>query len=211
MSEYVAPSLNAEAFNCPHCEVYARQYWNTLHYTDDQGMIIGTVKELSFNFCEHCSAYSLWLGEKMLYPVSSIAPLPAEDMPENVKGDYLEARSIVNSSPRAATALLRLALQKLMISLKETGKNLDADIGNLVKKGLPVRIQEALGWMRVIGNNAVQPGEIDLKDHKETALSLFNLLNIIVNVMITQPKEVNLMIEKMPKGAKGAMEKSDNP
>jgi hypothetical protein len=174
-------------------------------------MIIGTVKELSINFCEHCSDYSLWLGEKMLYPVSSVAPLPTEDMPENVKGDYLEARNIVNSSPRAATALLRLALQKLMISLKETGKNLDADIGNLVKKGLPVRIQEALGWMRVIGSNAVHPGEIDLKDHKETALSLFNLLNIIVNVMITQPKKVNLMIERMPKGAKEAMEKSANP
>jgi hypothetical protein len=41
-------------------------------------------------------------------------------------------------------------------------------IGNLVKKGLPPMTQESLDCVRVIGNNAVHPGELDLKYDIET-------------------------------------------
>ena len=40
--------------------------------------------------------------------------MPSDDMPEDVKADYMEASSVVETSPRALLALLRLALQKLM-------------------------------------------------------------------------------------------------
>lgn len=76
------------------------------------------------------------MAEKLIYPKSSIAPLPNEDMPDDVKVDYLETRNIVNDSPRGACALLRVALQKLMYHLGESGNNLNEDIGNLVKKGI---------------------------------------------------------------------------
>ena len=135
--------------------------------------------------------------------------MPSEDMPEDVKEDFLEARNIVMDSPRAAAALLRLALQKLMIHLGEKGKNLNEDIANLVKKGLPQKIQKALDVVRVIGNNAVHPGEIDLRDDKETALALFELINMIVEVMITQPKQVDELFGKLPDGAKEAIERRD--
>ncbi len=131
-------------------------------------------------------------------------------MPEDVKEDYEEARLVVEVSPRSAAALLRLALQKLMKHLGESGKNLNDDIANLVKKGLPEKIQKALDAVRVIGNNAVHPGELDLRDDKETALALFDLLNMIVEVMITQPKKVNEIYDKLPKGAKEAIEKRDS-
>ena len=78
----------------------------------------------------------------MIYPVSSKAPLPVEDMPKDVKEDFIEARNIVNASPRSAAALLRLSLQKLMIHLEEKGKDLNEDIKNLVKKGLPQKIKK---------------------------------------------------------------------
>ncbi|NPB08238.1 MAG: DUF4145 domain-containing protein, partial [Aquificae bacterium] len=133
-----------------------------------------------------------------------------EDMPEDVKEDYEEARLVVEVSPRSAAALLRLALQKLMKHLGESGKNLNDDIANLVKKGLPEKIQKTLDAVRVIGNNAVHPGELDLRDDKETALALFDLLNMIVEVMITQPKKVNEIYDKLPKGAKEAIEKRDS-
>jgi len=90
----------------------------------------------------HCNKYTIWIDKILIYPQSSSAPEPIEDMPEEVKQDYLEAKNIVNLSPRAAAALLRLALQKLMIHLGERGKNLNEDIASLVKKGLPKRFKK---------------------------------------------------------------------
>jgi len=140
---------------------------------------------------------------------SSTAPLPSEDLPPDVKDDYIEARNIMNNSPRGASALLRLSLQKLMPHLGEKGKNLDTDIGNLVKKGLPVTIQQALDCVRVIGNNAVHPGELDLKDDTETATALFGLVNMITDAMIAEPKAIKALYDKIPKGAKEAITKRD--
>jgi len=145
----------------------------------------------------------------MVYPGLSIGPLPVEDMPKDVKEDFIEARDIVGASPRAAAALLRLALQKLMPHLEEKGKNLNDDIANLVKKGLPVRIQKALDIVRVIGNNAVHPGELDLRDDAQTAIALFELLNMIVELLITQPKKLTDLYDKIPDSTKEAIRKRD--
>jgi len=61
-----------------------------------------------------------------------IAPMPTTDMPNDVKADYEEARSIFSQSPRGSTALLRLAIQKLVIFLGEDGEELNKSIENLV-------------------------------------------------------------------------------
>lgn len=143
----------------------------------------------------------------MIYPFSSEAPLPAEDMPQDVKADITEARNIVSLSPRASAALLRLGLQKLMVNLGEKGENLNDDIASLVKKGLPQKIQRALDGIRVIGNNAIHPGQIDLRDDKQTAITLFELLNTIVEVMITQPEEIDEIYRKLPDSTREAIQK----
>lgn len=160
------------------------------------------INNLVYCFCSRCDKYSLWIDEKMIYPHLSIAPFPVEDMPENVKKDFLEAREIVNKSPRAAAALLRLALQKLMPHLEEEGKNLNKDIGNLVKKGLSPKIQKTLDSVRVIGNDAVHPGQMNLDDNIEIAINLFKLLNIIIEEMITKPKEIDLIFDSLPEDKK---------
>jgi len=147
----------------------------------------------------------------MICPAGSAVPMPEPDMPDDVQSDYLEARDIANRSPRGGAALLRLAMQKLMVALGEGGKDLNKDIGSLVKKGLPLKIQQALDAVRVIGNNAVHPGELDLRDDIATANALFDLLNMIVSVMITQPKQVEAVYEKIPAGAREQIERRDTP
>lgn len=202
--KYVAPKFEADGFHCPHCDVYAHQKWFPMFSWSKKEF-----EDLSCSICERCGQYTVWFGNGMIYPSASTAPLPSEDMPGAVKEDFLEARNIVNSSARAAVALLRLALQKLMIELGEKGKKLDDDIGNLVKKGLPEKIQKALDVVRVIGNNAVHPGQIDLTDDAKTAIVLFELLNMIVESQIAQPKRVDEIFGSLPEGAKKHIKKRD--
>lgn len=77
------------------------------------------------------------------------------------------------------------------------GKNINEDIANLVKSGLPLKVKQSLDIVRVIGNNAVHPGQIDLTDDVDTASKLFVLLNIIADVMITQPREVDKLFNSL--------------
>ena len=146
----------------------------------------------------------------MLYPIGGSAEFPNSDLPDDIKNDFEEARNIVGLSPRGAAALLRLCIQKLCICLGEKGKDLNNDIGNLVQQGLPEKVRQALDTVRVIGNNAVHPGQLDISDDFETAHKLFVFVNLITNYLITQPKLIDeVYTEKVPEGAKTAIEKRD--
>jgi hypothetical protein len=160
-------------------------------------------------YCENCDEYSLWHEDRMLYPSGGTGPLPNPDLPRDIKEDYEEARSIASLSPRGAAALLRLAIQKLCKHLGESGKDINADIANLVKKGLSQKVQKALDVVRVVGNNAVHPGQIDLKDDAATVEELFGLVNLIAEVMITQPKHVDQLYDSLPESQRKAIEKRD--
>jgi hypothetical protein len=159
--------------------------------------------------CSHCKDYTLWHFGKMIYPEDSGVPPPSEDLSEGIRADYLEAKSIVNKSARGAAALLRLCVQKLCEQLGEDGNNVNKDIGALVKQGLPVQIQQSFDIVRVVGNNAVHPGQIDLKDDRDTAMRLFELVNMVADVMITQPSRVRELYERLPETARSAIEDRD--
>jgi hypothetical protein len=126
-----------------------------------------------------------------VYPRTISIDLPNEDLNDDIKSLYLEASNIFLDSPKGSTALLRLALQKLLMQIGKNGKNLNNDIKELVEEGLSDKIQKALDLVRVIGNNAVHPGTIDLDDNSDVALKLFKILNIIADEMITKPKEIS--------------------
>ena len=117
---------------------------------------------------------------------------------------------IINDSPRASAALSRLAIDLLTKEIESVGKTLNDRIGNLVKSGLPTRIQMGLDAIRVIGNNAIHPGEIDMSDNKDMALSLLKFLNIIVENQISQPKEIEEIYKSLPEGTLAAIEKRDS-
>lgn len=203
MSKYYPPKFEEEQFHCIHCGVFSKQRWASLWFYEN------TQSPFSFTICEHCGEKSYWYEERMIVP--SVAPVPPRhtDLPNSCISEYDEARDIVARSPRAAAALLRLCVQNLMIELGEKGKNINDDIGSLVNKGLPVEVQQALDYCRVIGNNGVHPGEIELTDNPETTHSLFEMINFIVEDRISRPKKIASLYSILPKGALKAVEKRD--
>lgn len=199
-AEYTPPGFKAEGFHCPHCGVFAHQDWYEVSLEEDVGIETAASDEkLTLSQCENCKKHAVWIDEKLIYPVSSTAPFPLEDMPEEIKRDFLEARNIVDVSPRSAAALLRLATQRLIWHFGEGGEAIDEGIENLKKKGLDVKFQRALDSVRMTGEEAVPPGQIDSGDNVEVAMILFNLLNLIVDALITQPRKVDEILEKLPK------------
>jgi hypothetical protein len=93
--------------------------------------------------------------------------------------------------------------------LGEPGKNINDDIAALVKNGLSPRVQMSLDIVRVIGNEAVHPGEIDLRDSPEIAISLCSLINVIADAMITQPKEIDALYATLPSEKLEQIDKRD--
>jgi hypothetical protein len=168
------------------------------------------VGNLHLSECFACDEISVWLYDRVIFPATSGAPAPNPDLPGSVADDYKEAGTILFLSPRGAAALLRLAIQKLCVELGEKGKNIDDDIASLVQKGLSPVVQQALDAVRVIGNEAVHPGTLDLKDDTETATKLFDLVNIIVEQMISNPKRVQELYAKLPERKRKAIEQRDS-
>jgi hypothetical protein len=63
--------------------------------------------------------------------------------------------------------------------------------------------------VRVIGNHAVHPGQIDLNDTPGVAAALFTLVNLIVHARISQPKESDVLSASLPDAAKEAIARRD--
>lgn len=220
MANYVAPSLDVNSFTCPYCNTLALQQKSSQsaffvdnfeefsftgpHYTDAESI------NITVTTCKSCLKYHVWVNGKMLIPSVSNIPLPYEDMPEDIKDLYNEARDVFPHSKKATAALLRLALQKLCVHLGEKGKNINDDIASLVSKGLPVEVQKALDYVRVTGNNSVHPGEMNIDDNDNICLRLFSMLNFIVDRMIIQPKKIEEAFDFLPENAKVAIVKRDN-
>jgi len=207
---FTPPGFKKNGFNCPLCHAFAKQSWGYPNKIVDNTNY-GNNKDFAICRCDRCGSFSTWIDQQLIHPPSLTTPPPNPDIPEDIKLDIEEARSILLNSPRGASALLRLAIQKLCALLGEKGKNINDDIAALVKKGLPIKVQQALDIVRVVGNNSVHPGQIDLKDDMETANTLFGLVNLIADVMITQPKHVDKIYNTVvPKSQRDAITKRDN-
>lgn len=204
---YVAPRMHLDAFHCPICGTYARMRWETLFRR-------GMSTHYWISNCARCERNVLWKGLQdaqgiMLDPNATTAPQAHADMPDSCRPYYDEARDIAGRSPRGAAALLRLAVQQLCRELGQPGKNINDDIRALVQAGLPVDAQQALDVLRVTGNNAVHPGEMDLDANPELVAASFELINFIVDQQISQRKRIQKLFAALPQGAKDAIAKRD--
>lgn len=210
-TNYISPTLQAHAFNCPRCHVFAQQKWFFLYGAnrrDGNGTQYQN-QEFMVSKCESCGEPTIWHGAAMIYPIHAVAEAPNTDLPDDIRADFEEARLIANFSPRGAAALLRLSIQKLCAHLGQSGKNINADIAALVANGLPQKVQQALDSVRVIGNDAVHPGTIDLRDDTGTVNKLFRLVNFIAHKTITEPREVEEIYNGLPPDKLAGIEKRD--
>lgn len=213
--KHVAPNQHLTAFTCPHCRAYAQMDFDSHEFRKDDiygnfgDQDIINTKQLVIARCVSCGEKILWINNQYIYP--DLQPIePNADMPDSVKQLYEEAGLIHTKSPRAACALLRLAIDTLCNELGEIDRDINKNIAALVKKGLSVEVQQALDIVRVVGNKAVHPGQIALDvDSIDTAEALFALINLVVDRLISEPKRIEAMFEKLPDSAKEAVKKRD--
>ncbi|MDU4910570.1 DUF4145 domain-containing protein [Clostridium baratii] len=222
---YIIPEIDKNRFTCPYCNTLAEQKWDECTFTKCEnvqdlnyrnysclgkgGSLKGKKVFIKVSTCQSCFKPHIWLNNKMVEPINLTIPLANDEMPEKVKEIYNEAREVFPVSAKASAALLRLALQYLCIELGEKGKNINTDIGEMVKKGLPVQIQQALDIVRVVGNNAVHPGELDLDDNRDNTRALFDIVNFIVNDRIVRPKEIQKFYNSLPGRALSGIKNRD--
>ncbi len=223
MGNHIKPVFCETFFNCPHCGVCATMDWTCYLYgthgcapfAETRYTLITTKnasqqpEDICFAGakCKHCKKLSIWVYGTMQFPVGGNAPPPHGDMPESVLGIYREAACVFQYSPRAGAVLLRLALEHLMQELGAEGKTINDQIGDLVIKGLSPVIQQSLDSLRILGNEGVHIGSINV--NADTCLCLFNFINLIVKEMIGDPGQVQAVYATLPKEKRDGVENRD--
>jgi Domain of unknown function (DUF4145) len=159
--------------------------------------------------CYNCKGFTVWVRDRLVFPIRGDelpeivevdfreiaedvqAPAedvqhseedvqePAEDFDESSE-DFEEAAAVLNKSPRAAAALIRICIQNMMPLLKETGKNLDENISSLVRKGLEAEIQQAMDVLQVIRRNPGHESHVDLRDETAATTRMLESLKEIL-------------------------------
>ncbi|MEL7104923.1 MAG: DUF4145 domain-containing protein [Pseudomonadota bacterium] len=161
---------------------------------------------LEFSRCDSCGDVAVWLSDKLVFPRTGPSGIATSDMPHKIRGLYDEAAAVFATSPRAAAALLRLALQHLLMELGCKGANINADINFLIDRGLDEEIAKPMHVLRIVGNESVHPGQIDVDDEPFIAEALFDLLNQIVEQMITKPRKREELWQKLPESKRKEVE-----
>jgi hypothetical protein len=216
-----APTHGSEAFACPHCGAFAQQTWLVLAGFPKGGADRENVAtDLEAAVCMACHRRSLWKGPdpakfggdpwdspRMIYPVATrTGPDPHLDMPDPVRALYEEARAVAGSSPRSGAALLRLALEGLLAELYPASR-LNESIAAAVRGGLTPPVQQAMDILRFAGNEAVH--ELRQEDDAATTEAYFELLNLVVDQLIGQPRRIADMYDALPPEKREQVERRD--
>jgi hypothetical protein len=213
------PIYKRTAFECPHCGAHSQQDWATCSATtdlDDEGFD----PKLRVTICFACGEQTVWKFKDqvfgawsetatIIHPTTmSEAPPRNPDMPENVTEMYDEAGAIAAASPRSASVLLRLALELLLTDIYPEAGDLNSMIAAAVKDGLPEQVTNVMDVMRFSGNKNVHEFQPD--DNAATAETMFELLNIVVERLITQPRKMSSLFSALPDGYKEQVAKRNS-
>lgn len=200
---YTPPTFQSTGFHCAHCGVYATQVWN-------QPISHGVQHDSWLSRCDRCNQFAFWVNEELTHPRTRLGASPNPDMPDDVRAVYDEARDVASISRKSAAGLLRLALQMLIDELEPGPGKINTKIGTLVEKGLPPQVQQAMDALRVIGNESVHPGQIDLEGADNGIVdSLFALMNLIVEDRISKPNQIKQMYALLPEDKRKGIDDRD--
>lgn len=162
---------------CSECG--GRTYWEVIHYLDNQSEQV----------------------TKILPIVSSIELETNSHMTEEQQKLFNEAKEIFDKSPKAAGALLRCILESVLRE-KYKEKHEKSFLGsilndNAVKKDLGDEIISVCEACKLIGNKSAHSTlTINLDENKYDVILLFELVDWLVEKLISGPKNDKLKIQK---------------
>jgi hypothetical protein len=215
------PKFQGRAYVCPSCSAHAQMDWGELWVDGDDGGFRQTKYWRAT--CAACRDEQVWLNDSvpgvrtrhvMITPRKLGGTEPHAAMPAAAKALYDEARAVSQDSPRAAAGLLRVAVDTLLRDVvPDAGtKSLNELIPIAKRQGLPIAVEHGLDVLRVTGNGALHPGQIDLdeEDPAGTVSSLCLLINLTVEHLVAAPQMAAEMFAALPAGIRAAIEKRDS-
>lgn len=233
---HTAPSYGSRSFACPHCQTHAQQVWTASVWVESEDYAGSTRWEtVDRSECHVCQNEAIWLRTEyrtpaatgglnpasqapdeswtMIWPPSTAGAPPHESLPENLRDLYEEARAVAVFSPRAAAALLRLLTETLVRQFADSRASLNDNIGTLVRDGkLGPREQQMADYLRITGNSAVHPGQVDDANGeagRRTEL-MFAFINLLVERFIALPERTAEAYAQLPEGARAAVDRRDS-
>jgi hypothetical protein len=151
-----------DRFDCPRCTAFSHHKWSELRILARNGG--GTQNYLAFgdsadsfsavgdylaalgsgssdyawnaSTCSSCDQSAVWRGHRMVFPSESPISPAHPDMPDDAAELYNEARAVLPISRRAAAALARATLERLLRGLEgvESTKRLDELVAGVAGK-----------------------------------------------------------------------------
>lgn len=184
------------AVRCPRCGSEAPPRWFPFvvgyeHKGSRGGQALWgigrEVEDVVLGLCADCHLPTLWHAGSPVWPARTSAPPAAPGMPPAALAGFEEARRVFDSSPRSSAALLRLSLRELLEHAGLPDPAASDEARASARWTLPAGVWQSLRDVRAAGDDAVPPGRLDPRDDRESALALFDLVNVLVVRLIVEP------------------------
>lgn len=194
MNQATPPTFRASPFTCPHCGVLAQQSWAPMAAKNQP-----IDPDIERSKCRNCNRHAYWAWEQLVAPAVPFGPPPNDDLQGPLLDVYQEARDVAGRSPRAAAALLRLLVERLVHELDgvgHEGERLQVKVDRLRDDGkIDAGTYEAMLAVKIAGDGALHTGQIDTEaeDQGEVVVVLFGIVNHIVTSTRSLHREVEAL------------------
>ncbi|UOW00832.1 DUF4145 domain-containing protein [Agrococcus sp. SCSIO52902] len=214
----IAPELFLDVFTCPHCEAITGQGWRTVDSQSPMSMMNQQPGRPAWHLAtcisESCRGQSMWREDVMVWPLVSSAPAPHDAMPADALELYEEARAVLPHSRRAAAALIRGSLERLLRAQLGGSERLDEMIASLSTQ-VSRALWQILTAVRVLANTSLHrddeaPELLELYlegDLAEVVDPYFTAINLLVEELIAAPAAAAELYATLPSGKRAEAER----